>query len=177
MRPRSSAAPCQPRPSATNAVVQLSRLNDAITELNQAVELDPENVKYHDALDKLQKAVIKEFLMELRRHGIHFIGTTELKNVWQNYGDKGKDEGVLGETLAAGRRAIGSNRATERLRELAHQDLGVDDHCIHLLSVEIVAVDLRMMFGARPRVTVGPTGREHQQDYRPITVLPPSVKR
>jgi general secretion pathway protein D len=26
-----------------------------MTELNQAVELDPENAKYHDALDKLQK--------------------------------------------------------------------------------------------------------------------------
>jgi hypothetical protein len=55
---------------------------------------------------KLQKAVIKEFLMELRRHGIHFIGTTELKNVWQNYGDKGKDENgqpkqrILGKSAA-----------------------------------------------------------------------------
>ncbi len=34
---------------------ELNRLNDAINELNLAVELDPENAKYHDALDKLQK--------------------------------------------------------------------------------------------------------------------------
>ena len=35
--------------------VELGRFSDAINELNQAVELDAENIKYHDALDKLQK--------------------------------------------------------------------------------------------------------------------------
>ena len=34
---------------------ELNRLNDAVNELNLAVELDPENAKYLDALDKLQK--------------------------------------------------------------------------------------------------------------------------
>lgn len=40
---------------------------------------------------RLMKSVLKEFLMELRRKGINFVGTTELKNVWQNYGKKGYD--------------------------------------------------------------------------------------
>jgi len=40
---------------------------------------------------RLMKSVLKEFLMELRRKSINFVGTTELKNVWQNYGKKGYD--------------------------------------------------------------------------------------
>ena len=40
---------------------------------------------------KCMKTVIREFLMDLRAKKIAFIGTTELKNVWENYGVKGKD--------------------------------------------------------------------------------------
>src|SRR5512142_3305712 len=40
---------------ASLTFVELNRLGEAINELTLAVSLDPENVKYQDALDKLQK--------------------------------------------------------------------------------------------------------------------------
>ena len=40
---------------ASLTFIELGRLGEAINELNQAVELDPDNAKYHDALEKLRK--------------------------------------------------------------------------------------------------------------------------
>ena len=40
---------------ASLTFMELGRLSEALGELSQAVELDPENMKYHDSLAKLQK--------------------------------------------------------------------------------------------------------------------------
>lgn len=39
---------------------------------------------------KLMKSAIKEFLLDLRKNGIDFVGATEMHNVWQDYGKKGR---------------------------------------------------------------------------------------
>ena len=48
----------------------------------------------------LLKAIIKEFLLACRRNRINVVVTTELKNVWENYGsrDKNKPAKIRGQT-------------------------------------------------------------------------------
>lgn len=40
---------------------------------------------------KLMQSVCKQFLIDCKQHGVNFVGTTELKNVWVNYGKRGRD--------------------------------------------------------------------------------------